>query len=347
MKGVNISSEEYQLRLETWSREKMSSMKDFLIYYNSLDVKPAMEAVEKHMNLLMKLGIDPLKECFTISGLAFNYLFLKCYTPLAIINRRELFYSLKDSLIGGPSIVFCRHAKVDETVINPYKYTNPRTVKSILGFDANSLYLSVLKKPMPTGFMVMREEMNMYKPKIISSQSFKAICWIKYLEQKRNINFNHALYEGEIRVGSKNLKVDAYHCSNSQKVTVAQFHGCFFHAHNCYRNPVERSSPHPFRDPLTYDDVLKETELNTESIKNDGIELITMWECEWDSLAKSDDTAKAIIQSEMALKSTHQEMTGEQMLEAITSGKIFGIVECDIHVPEELHEKFAEFPPIF
>ena len=37
----------------------------------------------------------------------------------------------------------------------------------------------------------------------------------------------------------------------------------------------------------------------------------------------------------------------ESLLEQIRSGKLFGYVQCDIEVPEELKEKFANFPPIF
>ena len=37
----------------------------------------------------------------------------------------------------------------------------------------------------------------------------------------------------------------------------------------------------------------------------------------------------------------------ENPLEQIRSGKLFGYVQCDIEVPEELKKKFANFPPIF
>ena len=37
----------------------------------------------------------------------------------------------------------------------------------------------------------------------------------------------------------------------------------------------------------------------------------------------------------------------ESLLEQIRSSKLFGYVQCDIEVPEELKEKFANFPPIF
>ena len=40
-------------------------------------------------------------------------------------------------------------------------------------------------------------------------------------------------------------------------------------------------------------------------------------------------------------------LRAESLLEQIRSGKLFGYVQCDIEVPEELKEKFANFSPIF
>ena len=40
-------------------------------------------------------------------------------------------------------------------------------------------------------------------------------------------------------------------------------------------------------------------------------------------------------------------MREKTLLEQLKSDKLFGYVQCDIEVPEELKEKFAKFPPIF
>ena len=36
-----------------------------------------------------------------------------------------------------------------------------------------------------------------------------------------------------------------------------------------------------------------------------------------------------------------------QVLEEVKKGKLFGYVQCDIEVPENLRSKFVKFPPIF
>ena len=47
---------------------------------------------------------------------------------------------LKTGMIGGPSILFCRYTEAEMSKIRSHKYENAKTCKSVVGFDANSLY---------------------------------------------------------------------------------------------------------------------------------------------------------------------------------------------------------------
>ena len=40
-------------------------------------------------------------------------------------------------------------------------------------------------------------------------------------------------------------------------------------------------------------------------------------------------------------------MSEEQLLQGIIEGRLFGYVQCDIGVPEDLRAYFPNFPPIF
>ena len=59
---------------------------------------------------------------------------------------KHLYYMLKNSKRGGPAIVFHRYQEVDETLIRGGKLC-----KSIIGFDANALYLGGIMQEMPVG----------------------------------------------------------------------------------------------------------------------------------------------------------------------------------------------------
>lgn len=58
---------------------------------------------------------------------------------------------LKEAVVGGPSLVFSRKHKAGETAIRSHKYSTPKLCRRVLGFDANALYPSTMRKPMPCG----------------------------------------------------------------------------------------------------------------------------------------------------------------------------------------------------
>ena len=86
----------------------------------------------------------------------------------AIMNFRILYDLLKTGMVGGPSIVFCRYAEKDATKIRPHIYGDEaKTCKSVVGFDANSLYLYCLGDEMPCGKEEYAEVKNPKDPETI------------------------------------------------------------------------------------------------------------------------------------------------------------------------------------
>ena len=56
-------------------------------------------------------------------------------------SKADLCHLLYDSLVGGPSLVFCRYAEAGVTGIRTPDYGDAAlTCQSIYGFDANMLY---------------------------------------------------------------------------------------------------------------------------------------------------------------------------------------------------------------
>ena len=62
-------------------------------------------------------------------------------------KRNNLFYLLKDSIVGGPSIIFNRYHEANKTKIR----NGDKLCKKIIGYDANALYLWAIAQEMPTG----------------------------------------------------------------------------------------------------------------------------------------------------------------------------------------------------
>ena len=84
--------------------------------------------------------------------------------------------------------------------------------------------------------------------------------------------------------------------------------------------------------------------MKKQYIKEKGYNVVEMWECEWWNLYKTTTCVKEHLRESFPYERPPRE---ETLLEQIKSGKLFGYVQCDVEVPEELKKKFANSPPIF
>ena len=116
--------ESYQYLQQIRKQEKMTSIKDFLCWYNNKDVVPTLEAMQKMIAFYHDKDIDMLKLGCTLPKLANICLFNSTdakFNPFTEGDKDRLEKS-QEKFVGGPSIVFTRKAVVDETFIR--KTTN-------------------------------------------------------------------------------------------------------------------------------------------------------------------------------------------------------------------------------
>ena len=73
------------------------------------------------------------------------------------------------------------------------------------------------------------------------------------------------------------------------------------------------------------------------------VETDEMWECDWKKLRVEPDV-KIFLDIPRHRKWM---MTEQQIIAAVIDDTLFGMVECDIHVPEHLQDHFAEMQPVF
>jgi len=253
----HISNEDYERAKFVWNHYQMKTLKDFLIWYNNLDVGPFIKAILKQRELFKRFDLDIFCDGVSLPGLsekvmyktqelifpkkepgeAFDFpekrylgyikqdeeakrefsmtiqhldkLLKKCkymcsycycklnednvsadrinnkkghedgniiiscvacncarvdmnikafrYKKLIEFNADRLVYSIdeeesdiyrkmKANIAGGPSIIFSRYAKRNET-----KIRGGKLCKKVIGYDANALYLWCLGNVMPCG----------------------------------------------------------------------------------------------------------------------------------------------------------------------------------------------------
>ena len=175
---------EWKACKETFWEKGMKTFKDWVRYYNNLDVAPGLEALEKMRNFYTEKGIDIMKDAVSIPGVSLHYLLkgaiernAELYAP-----SKEAYDMLKEAVVGGPSLVFTRYHEVGKTRIRSHQFADAKLCQNILGYDANALYLSTMLRDMPCG----KERVEHHDDDIVMplelAQKLKQGSWFGFAE---------------------------------------------------------------------------------------------------------------------------------------------------------------------
>ena len=116
-----------------------------------MDVGPFVTAVTSFQIFYQTNYIDVFKNSISVPGTARTLLF-DCATeqgvncPLFGHDDEDLYMTVKENIVRGPSIIFKRHHKTGESLVRGI----PNDIcKNIVGYDANALYLWAIGQAMP------------------------------------------------------------------------------------------------------------------------------------------------------------------------------------------------------
>jgi len=209
----------------------------------------------------------------------------------------------------------------------------------VLGYDANALYLWAIQQEMPSGWFYRRKAENAFKPETqkFNNNSNEAYLWLCWLQNSTDTNIRTAFNQGEKRIGSRHIPVDGFDRTTR---TIYQFHGCWWHGHNC----KEHHKDH-YKELMN---IRRENTIEiTAYLRRLGYTVIEMWECAWYTQKKTCARTKKFLSANHPTPSFSTPWTKHGIIKRIKDGSLFGMVECDIHVPDSLREHFSEMTPIF
>ena len=294
---------------------------------------PFLDAIAKQAGFYKHQNIDMFKDGISVPGLSLLHLFndLPNDTYFTVFNRTnsDLHELVKDNIVGGPAIIFHRYHEKDVTKIRG----GGETCRSIVGYDANALYLWAIMQDMPTGWYTRRREENKFRPQQAQPYGQMAAQWLTSVSFTTGHTIRHQSNGREKRVGK--LLVDGW-CAETR--TAYQFHGCYFHGcPKCYDHEETNTL-----NGKTMGTLLENTRRNTAYLRR-HVETVEMWECDWKELRDEPDV-KIFLDIPRHRKWT---MTEQHILAAVIDGTLFCMVECDIRVPEHLQDHFAEMQPVF
>ncbi|KAJ8044458.1 Krueppel-related zinc finger protein 1 [Holothuria leucospilota] len=337
LKKSNITPDEYAYCQEVWHQGNMQTMKDFLTWYNNRDVVPFLEALEKMAQFYRDRHIDVFKDGISVPGLTLKYLFQKAEgEPFALFDKhnKDLYYTFRANLVGGPSIIFHRHQEKGKTKIR----NTDNVCRKIVGFDANALYLWAIMQNMPTGSYLRRREetgFKLEKSRPVSNE------WLQWKAYEENVFIRHQGNDKEKRVGLRRIPVDGF-CQETN--TVYQFHGCHFHGHDCY---LTQPKCYTVEEQQKFEMRRNETDNIRDYIKSLGYNYEEIRECEFYTQQKMSQGLQQFLHTLRLPLEKVRKLSPQRIVQAIRDDMIFGAIECDIHVPDELKPKFAEMCPIF
>ena len=184
-------------------------------------------------------------------------------------------------------------------------------------------------QPMPTGIYTRWDfdpETSRFTPRQNKTRSFENLV-ITYFQRKRPDCNIESLYTTGRQKKIDRFSVDVFcsHCNN-----VFEAMGCFYHFCPCQE----------LRPSLTEENIKRGSkkreldELRRGYIQEKGFTVIKMWECEWWRLYNRENFAY------------RRSLTEQQLLERIKKGSLFGYVQCEIEVTQNLRGNFANFPRI-
>ena len=211
--------------------------------------------------------------------------------------------------------------------------------KSIVGIDASQIYAYSMCQPMPTGLYTrwdIDSETCRFTPRQNKTQSYENMV-LSYFQRTRPDCKIENFYSTGRQRKIDHFSVDGF-CSHCN--TVFEAMGCFYHF--C---PCQGLSP-----SLTEEDVKRGSrrreldELGRSYIQEKDFTVTEIWECEWWRLYKTTANIKLHMRENFLYR---RSLTEQQLLEGKKNRSLFGSVQCDIEVPENLRVNFANFPPIF
>ena len=159
--------------------------------------------------------------------------------------------------------------------------------------------------------------------------------WLTWESERTGHSIRHQVNGREKRIGK--LPVDGW-CSTTK--TAYQYHGCYYHGHPCLALETNAVNGKPMTQ------LLAETRKNTAYLRH-FVKVVELWECQWKNMRKDAAVKRCLDAAFPRRRHAKWKMTQQQILIDVRTGTLFGIIECDVRVPEELRAHFAEMQPVF
>ena len=110
LKNEGISDDDYVSCQEAWCNNGMTTLQNFLVWYNNRDVVPFLQAIDRQFAFYQQRGIDMFKQGISVPGVTLLFLFNdlpeKTYFTKFNEKNKDIHQLVKDHVVGGASLIF-------------------------------------------------------------------------------------------------------------------------------------------------------------------------------------------------------------------------------------------------
>ena len=98
---------------------------------------------------------------------------------------------------------------------------------------------------------------------------------------------------------------------------------------------------------MTVKDIRARDHQRVQDLQDKGYTVKIIWEKDWQALLTQQPEIKAYILQHRTYTHFKKYQNQDQIIQYIQEGCLFGFVECDIEVPDQVKDYFSEMTPIF
>ena len=278
-----------------------------------------IQATEKMNDYYKDKNVDFMHQAITLLGIAKRICLNSITDPnveIHLFNQKQKGHisTLQAYIVGGPSIIYNRKPTSKKSFIR----NNPnKPYKSIVGYDANALYLHALSMDLPTQIPLIRQEEIEFK-KEFPGISEGCRDWIDWIIHDRNIKIQSALHGGgEKKIGSH--EVDGF---RQELNTAFEFYGDYWHAHPDLfpdENAQHPTRKHDDKDntPFTIKEIRDYDHQRLQYIQDRGYNNEIIWESNWNTLVENRPEIKSYISQLRTFTHFKKTLTKDQIIQYI------------------------------
>ncbi len=343
---------------EEWSRRGFKNLKDVLRAYSLQDVAPLLAACEGFQAAFAHLGLGLIFNSFiSLPQISFYYILgaNEAENDFFLLDK-YMYTSLKKHLVGGPSIVYTRYVRKNESKIKEVEFgADAEVVRDILTYDISSFYASIMRDTeFPVGPYAVRRRCNNFESVVINTKTNDAILWLGYMqmtETKNKIRTTYNSGEVEIHIASlgKTYRVDGCSKEDDGRLLIFEMLECGTHhgtCPSCVRELLKAGKNETLRSAQ----LRKETMDRIGAIKSQSCvsNVVVQWMCSWLRKKRKDPQIRDFCARFQHGESAKFYMHEKDLLDDILiTDKLHGMILATFKVAERRWAETDEFPLFF